>query len=96
MAKNKNKSKIPVKQDVPEAVNLSDLEVTTFSDANTVVAVAPINEHDVHVEVSVPDYTQIVAAAVLEPMLQQVPFNPMTCTAQDLADYKQQQMSGRN
>ena len=93
MAKKKNKSKTPVKQDVPEAVKLSDLETTTSSDADTVIAVAPIDEPIASDLKSpgaepeeVPDYKKIVAAAVIEPML---PPDPMTCTAQELADWKQ-------
>ena len=70
----------------PEVVDLSEstAEAVSLSDSDTVFAAVPV-------EVPVPTYVENVAAAVVEPML-----NLMTCTAQELADYKQRQMNGTN
>ena len=102
MSKKRNKSNSLIEAE-PDVLNHTDVTAKTFSDADTfsgtdtvIVNIPAVDKPAVRVEVPVSDYTQIVAAAVIEPMLSDVPFNPMGCTAQELAENRQCQMDGKN
>ncbi len=98
MAKRRNKSKSLIESephtlDVVEVVDMAKVVAESSSDASTTITDVVANDEVKKPKKEVPAYVQVVADAVISPML---PPDPMTCTAQELADWKQAMMGGTN